>query len=313
MGRGGVPAVAVAALLGGLLLGLVPAAASAGPVSGSDYVARLEAARKLAEADAAHPSPQEMDAVRRAVGLPLDVAVGATVVHVGVDDTLAGLKGTRPEDFRHAGDQLGALEDSARAALIAQPPDAQRLQAALRQAFQGVSTRPSLIERLRHDIWLVLLSIWQRLTGAANHLPVPNGVVLVIVVALVGGVLVVLIRRMRYVVPDRAARARSQTKRARPDWERLAEEALARGDLPGAVRARYGALLAALASRGVVPDIPSLTAGECRRAVAGDLPGVYPVVARATSIFEGVMYGREPVTRAEVDTMAEAQQSVKAA
>jgi len=69
----------------------------------------------------------------------------------------------------------------------------------------------------------------------------------------------------------------------------------------------------ALAGRGIVPDTPSLTAGECRRAVAGGLPGAYPVVAKATTIFESVMYGRAEATASGVDTLAAAERSVKAA
>ena len=70
---------------------------------------------------------------------------------------------------------------------------------------------------------------------------------------------------------------------------------------------------AALAGRGIVPDTPSLTAGECRQAVAGGLPGAYPVVAKATIIFESVMYGRAEATAGGVDTLAAAERSVKAA
>jgi hypothetical protein len=59
--------------------------------------------------------------------------------------------------------------------------------------------------------------------------------------------------------------------------------------------------------------MPSLTAGECRRAVAGGLPGVYPAVAKATTIFESVMYGRAEATAGGVDTLAAAERSVRAA
>ncbi|MCW3037952.1 MAG: hypothetical protein JWM17_3264, partial [Actinobacteria bacterium] len=102
-------------------------------------------------------------------------------------------------------------------------------------------------------------------------------------------------------------------RQGRTDWDRVAREAMARGDLAEAVRARYGALLASLAGRGIVPDTPSLTAGECRRAVAGGLAGVYPVVAKATTIFESVMYGAAEATAGDVDTLAAAERSVKAA
>ncbi|HYR64389.1 MAG TPA: DUF4129 domain-containing protein [Actinomycetota bacterium] len=315
----GVLAVVAAIAVAAVAAGTLPAAARAAgngrapaAISGHDFVARLDAARRLAEADAAHPSPQAMDAVRRAVGLPLDVVVAGGVVHLNGDDLLAGLGGTTAGDFHRADDHLSAMEDAAKAALAAQAPDPQKMGAALQGAFQGITTQPSVFERIRHDIWVFIVGIWQRLTHAVNRVPLPRGLLLLVLLGGVAGVLVVLIRRLRYVVPERKARGAGAGKQVRTDWDRLAREAMARGDLAGAVRARYGALLAALAARGIVPDKPSLTAGECRRAVAGDLPDLYPAVAKATTIFESVMYGRAPATAGEVDTLAAAERSVKA-
>ena len=47
--------------------------------------------------------------------------------------------------------------------------------------------------------------------------------------------------------------------------------------------------------------------------MAGGLPDAYPVVAKATTIFESVLYGRAEATTGGVDTLAAAERSVKAA
>lgn len=301
-------AAGLVALVATALVGVASPAPSA--IDGHDFVARLDAARRLAEAGATHPSRHGMDAVRRALGLPLDVVVAGGTVHVDRDPGLASLDGTSAGDFRKADDHISAMEDAATAALGTTEPDRGRIAAALRTSFQGITTKPSLLERVRHDAWLAILSLWQRLGRAVASVPLPRGLLVVLLLGALGAVVVVLVRRMRYVVPERKARKAAPSGASRPDWERLARDALARGDFAGAVRARYAGLLAALADRGVVPDSPSLTAGECRRAVAGELPDVYPVVATATTIFESVMYGREEATAGEVDTVASAERAV---
>jgi hypothetical protein len=226
---------------------------------------------------------------------------------------LDGLRGTTTEDFRNADDHLAAMEDDARAALSAKPPDVARMASALREALRGIRTEPSLFERVRHDIWVFIVSLWQRITRAVDRVPLPHGLVVAVAAGILAVLVVVLIRRLGYLVPERRAAGDGPGRQGKTDWDRLAREAMARGDLVEAVRARYGALLAALAGRGIVPDTPSLTAGECRRAVAGGLPGAYPVVAKATTIFESVMYGRAEATAGGVDTLAAAERSVKAA
>jgi hypothetical protein len=253
-----------------------------------------------------------MQAVREALGLPLDVDLAGGVVHVPADGLLDGLRGTTAEDFRSAGDHLAAMEDAAGAAVSATRPDPARMAVALHEAFRGIRTQPSLFERIRHDISVFVVSLWQRITRAVNGVPLPHGLLVLVVAGILAVVVAGLIRRLGYMVPERTAGGPTAARQRKADWERLAREAMARGDLAGAVRARYGALLAALAGRGIVPDAPSLTAGECRRAVAGGLPEAYPVVAKATTVFESVVYGRTEATADGIETLAAAERSVKA-
>lgn len=303
-------------VLAGLLLVLAAAGALPGagaapqPIALAAYVARLDAARQLAEADAAHPSVAAMASVRRALGLPLDVSVAGRTQHIGDDPVLAALHGTSRDDFLQAADHLAGLEDTARAAAATQPPGAARLRAALAGAYQGITAQPSLTDRLRHDAWVILRSLWQHLTDLTGGSLVFG----ILLAAAVIAVVVVVLRRTGAVVSGKGQAPAAPRGRARAvDWDRVAEEALARGDLDGAVRARFRALLAALAARGVIPDAPSLTAGECRRAVAAHLPDAYPAVARAASIFESTVYGRAPANLGEVDAVAEAERTVRAA
>jgi hypothetical protein len=93
----------------------------------------------------------------------------------------------------------------------------------------------------------------------------------------------------------------------------LAEDAAARGDARGAVRALYYAMVATLRARGLVPDLPSLTSGECRASVAAGAPALYPVVADASAVFERVTYGLIPAGRRDLERMRDADRSVEAA
>src|SRR5437660_1540953 len=83
--------------------------------------------------------------------LPLDVEVGAGVVHVAPDDFLASRKGFSADDFRQAADHIAAMEDAAKAALTARSWSRDGMAAALRDAYRGIDTRPAFLQRLRHD------------------------------------------------------------------------------------------------------------------------------------------------------------------
>lgn len=316
--RPGRTALTAAALLGaaGLTVGLLGAAAPAttpppGPIPLAGYIARLDAARQAAEADASHPSAQAMGSLRQSLGLPVEVQVDATVVRIPPDPYLAGLQGTKGDDFLHAADHLAALEDGAKGGLAVQLAGKDRIDAALSSAYAGISSRPSLTSRIRHDLWVFILSIWHAIAHAAHG---TGDLFLVLAGLVVAAVIVFILSRFRGVVPESGASgAFGRRHRDKPvDWEKVAIEALARGDFEAAVRARYNALLGVLSARGAIPRVLSLTAGECRRAVARNLPDAYPAVERATAVFESVAYGRAPAGQGEAEALAEATESVRA-
>lgn len=313
--RGRRVAAAACGLLCGLVAVLGPGSASGAPpvISLASWTQRLDTARQQADAAAAYPSPSAMGRVRAALGLPVGVAVGGRTVPITSDAELGSLAGRSAQDFRDASDELAALEDAARQAATAERPDRGTLGQQLALAYRGISTRPSLWARLRHDAWVVILTILQRIVSVVSAIPVPSWLLALTGVAVLGLIVVLLVRRARMVVPEQSARRPGAPRSREPDWDRLADEALARGDMEGAVRFRYRALLAALAARGVVPAAQSLTAGECRRAVSRGMPDLFPAVARATQVFESAIYGHTAVEQAEVETVREATQQVRAA
>jgi hypothetical protein len=74
-------------------------------------------------------------------------------------------------------------------------------------------------------------------------------------------------------------------------WATEAERLEAEGRWREAMRCRYRSLVAALAGRGVVDEVPGRTAGEYRTLVAQARPPVAEPFAGATDLFERAWYG----------------------
>lgn len=277
-------------------------------ITATEFLERLSKARRHAEAATAAPAPARMLEVRRIIGFPLVVELPGAAVSVGGDPALDALGGGTASEFQHAAAHLRALEEAAHGALAAERLDRERLRRTLAASYPGIRARPGLASRVQRALADFLAeAIAQLVRGGAASV-----VAWIVVAAVVlGGLL--LLRRLA-IVPERRARARSGAGAPVPaDWGRAAEEALARGDLSEAVRALYRILLGALSARGVVSDAPSLTAGECRRAVGAALPAASVVVDRATWIFERTAYGRRAPTREDVDAVRDAGRAVTAA
>jgi hypothetical protein len=194
------------------------------------------------------------------------------------------------------------------ATAVPDPIDRRRLTDALDAAYSDVRSDPTWLEHLRRFLGRALTEILERLgsfTGAGS-------VVAWIIVGLLGIGAVLLIRRLA-IVPERRRVQHPDAAKTSVDWARTAEEALARGDLVGAIRARFRVLIVALSDRGVVVDEPSLTAGECRQAVRSAMPGAYLAVSRATEVFELAAYSHASLTTRDVDALREAERVVRAA
>jgi hypothetical protein len=118
--------------------------------------------------------------------------------------------------------------------------------------------------------------------------------------AILGGlsvlVLVLSLRFARGVTPDpsRSITASVSVRWTAADWRADAETHERAGEWRLALRARYRALVAELAARGVVDEIPGRTAGEYRVEVTETAPRVGPEFAGATELFERAWYGNRP-------------------
>jgi hypothetical protein len=92
--------------------------------------------------------------------------------------------------------------------------------------------------------------------------------------------------------PEVRAAVPGVPRRPATDWRAEAEAHERAGAWRAAVRCRYRALVAELAARGLVDEVPGRTAGEYRGEVRRNLPDAAADFAGATELFELAWYGR---------------------
>lgn len=90
-----------------------------------------------------------------------------------------------------------------------------------------------------------------------------------------------------------------EPRRPAADWRAEAAAHEGRGEWKAALRCRYRALVADLAARGLVDEVPGRTAGEYRREVRRSLPDAAGEFGTATDLFERAWYGDRPTGVAE--------------
>jgi Domain of unknown function (DUF4129) len=118
------------------------------------------------------------------------------------------------------------------------------------------------------------------------------GLLLLGLVLLGVGVLAARFSRGLTPSPEVAAAVPGGRRRSAAEWRAEAEAHERTGAWREAVRSRYRALVADLAMRGVVEEVPGRTAGEYRREVGQTLPDAAGDFAGATELFEVAWYGR---------------------
>jgi Domain of unknown function (DUF4129) len=118
------------------------------------------------------------------------------------------------------------------------------------------------------------------------------GLVLLALVLVGVGVLVARFSRGLTPSPEVAAVVPGGRRRTAAEWRAEAEARERVGAWREAVRFRYRALVADLAARGLVEEVPGRTAGEYRREVGRTAPAAAPDFAGATELFEVAWYGR---------------------
>jgi len=186
-------------------------------------------------------------------------------------------------------------------AFLADLPQPTRPPGSVNGALHGVLSRPqyhyagpSFLERIQNGIFDWLARVLTGVVGAG----IGAWIVVVLVVALVA---FVAWRLASGVTRDPGRELALSAGRARPaiEWRAEAEAHERAGEWRLAVRARYRALVADLAGRGVVDEIPGRTAGEYRAELGANLPAAAPPFAGATELFEGAWYGKRPTAAAD--------------
>lgn len=118
----------------------------------------------------------------------------------------------------------------------------------------------------------------------------------VLVALIVAGLVFVGLRIGRTVRrdPGSALEVTVSPRATAAEWRERAEGFEAAGDWKQALRCRYRALVADLAERDVLRDIPGRTAGEYRLDVEEAVPAAEDDFAGASALFEAAWYGDEP-------------------
>lgn len=171
--------------------------------------------------------------------------------------------------------------------------------------------RPSLTERALNLIAEQVARVLAAVTGTGAG----SVFAALVLLAAVAAVLALVVRYGRGVRRDPALAAPfdGQVGRNAADWLADAEASEAAGRWRDGVRCRYRALVAGLAERGLVEEVPGRTSGEYRSAVEEALPAGSAAFARATAVFEAVWYGHAPATREIAAALARAADQVRAA
>jgi Domain of unknown function (DUF4129) len=119
---------------------------------------------------------------------------------------------------------------------------------------------------------------------------------LILTLLILGAVAAVAIRFARGMTsdPEVAAAIPSAPRRGADEWRAEAEVHERAGEWRQALRCRYRALVADLAGRGLVEEVPGRTAGEYRGEVRRNAPGAAEAFSGATDLFERAWYGRAP-------------------
>jgi hypothetical protein len=151
---------------------------------------------------------------------------------------------------------------------------------------------PGLVQRLRQAVVDLVERALGALLGGGRGTLVAWAILAVALLAIV----FVAVRFSRGVTrdPGRALPPVLVPRRGPAEWRADAEAAERAGQWRLALRARYRALVADLADRGLVEEVAGRTSGEYRAEVAGAAPAVAAPFAGATELFERAWYGDRP-------------------
>jgi Domain of unknown function (DUF4129) len=171
--------------------------------------------------------------------------------------------------------------------------DPERVREVVREVLSRPEFRPperSLLQRAFD--WV--LELIGRLLGALAGSGAGGLVGLLLLALVLAGVGVLAARFSRGLTPspEVAAVVAEGRRRSAAEWRAEAEALERAGAWREAIRSRYRALVADLAARGLVEEVPGRTAGEYRRELGRAVPAAATDFAGATELFEVAWYGR---------------------
>lgn len=139
-----------------------------------------------------------------------------------------------------------------------------------------------------------------RLLLGGGRTAILGWIIIVAVLALVAFLIIRLARNRITTGATGPPEAPVETERRRAvDWRNEASAHEQRGEWRLALRCRYRALVADLAGRGVVEEIPGRTTGEYRAEVWSSAPAAVEPFTRATRLFERAWYGNLPADESQ--------------
>lgn len=140
-----------------------------------------------------------------------------------------------------------------------------------------------------------------------------GGLGVALLLAVIGGVVVIAWRLVQRVRTDRAGPARPGTigGRTAEDWRGDAQRHEVGREWALALRCHYRALLADLIAAGLVEEIPGRTARGYQRDVVEAAPGATEPMATVTAAFEAAWYDRRAVSQADVHALRAAAAAVR--
>jgi hypothetical protein len=192
--------------------------------------------------------------------------------------------------------------------LLAALPAPEHTPERVRDAIDEVLSRPEFAGSQPSPLQRAWSAVLSRIGEVLFGMGTPGGTVLGVVV-LVGilaviGVLIARFARTMTADPELGAAVALTPARTAAQWQAEAAEREAAGDWRGGLRCRYRALVATLAARGLVEEVPGTTTGEYRGQVARNVPAATTAFAGATELFELAWYGNRPTGAGEADRFA---------
>jgi hypothetical protein len=286
---------AAAALLVALLAAVPGGAAGAWDTTAS---ARIAAVVGTGAAAAGRSGVQAA-----APGGPTPVALGPTPVVPGAASLALGPTPVTPGAAPAAAGQTSPAAASAAKRTAAQQrvdlPVPEHDPGEVRETTRRVLRRPEFQPAQRSPVqiaWDWLMEQLGILLGLLASGGAGSIVGLVVVLLIMAAVFLLIVRFSRGITrdPAMAAALPAVPRRSGADWRAEAEAHERAGEWRQAVRSRYRALVADLAARGLVDEIPGRTAGEYRGEVRRNVPTAAAEFGDATELFELAWYARWP-------------------